>query len=332
MLVGPSGCGKTTTPQDGQPAHRADVAAGSCSTASTRRRATSPSSAAASATSSSRRASSRTRRSRRTSPRCRACSAGRRPRRRRAPRSCSRWSASSPRRYAGRYPAQLSGGERQRVGRGPGAGRRPADHAHGRAVRRGGPDRPRAAPERVPAPPGAARQDDPVRDPRHRRGDQDGRPRGGLRGRRGRRPVRAAGGDPGQPRLGLRGPVRGRRPRPQAAQPVPGRRPAAGAGRHRAGGPDGAIARRVAHEQPFEHVLLVDAEQRPDRLGPPRPADCRTGLGGRRSSPRPRSSTGGRPSRTRFSMLLDADVQAGLVVDRTGAVRGHDRRSRTSRA
>ncbi len=29
VLVGPSGCGKTTSPQDGQPAHRADVAAGS---------------------------------------------------------------------------------------------------------------------------------------------------------------------------------------------------------------------------------------------------------------------------------------------------------------
>ena len=66
----------------------------------------------------------------------------------------------------------------------PGARGRPADHAHGRAVRGRRPDRPRPPPERVPAPPGGARQDDPVRDPRHRRGDQDGRPGRGLPGRR----------------------------------------------------------------------------------------------------------------------------------------------------
>ena len=54
-----------------------------------------------------------------------------------------------------RYPAQLSGGQRQRVGRGPGARGRPAADADGRALRRDRPDQPRAAPERVPAPPAA---------------------------------------------------------------------------------------------------------------------------------------------------------------------------------
>ena len=76
--------------------------------------------------------------------------------------------------------------------RGARPGGRPAADADGRAVRRDRPDQPRAAPERVPAPPAGDPQDDRVRDPRHRRGDQDGRPdRGAAEGRQAR-PVRAA--------------------------------------------------------------------------------------------------------------------------------------------
>ncbi len=86
-------------------------------------------------------------------------------------------------------------------------------------------------------------------------------------------------------------------------------------------GDDGAIIRRVAAGQPFEHVLLVDEEQRPigwahrehlapgpitaDQVGSSSPLlDRRTTL------------------KDALSMLLDADVQAGLVVDRSGALRG----------
>ena len=58
----------------------------------------------------------------------------------------------------------------------PGARGEPRGDADGRALRRGRPDQPRAPPERVPAPPGRDPQDDPLRHPRHRRGDQDGRP------------------------------------------------------------------------------------------------------------------------------------------------------------
>ena len=86
-------------------------------------------------------------------------------------------------------------------------------------------------------------------------------------------------------------------------------------------GSDGAIARRVAHEQPFEHVLVVDEEQRPigwvhrDRL-----------TAGIISADQVESTSPLLDRRTTLkdalSMLLDADVQAGLVVDRTGAVRG----------
>ena len=68
-----------------------------------------------------------------------------------------------------RRPAAARGG-------GARARRQPRRDADGRAVRGRRPDQPRAAPERVPAPPGRGPQDDPVRHPRHRRGDQDGRP------------------------------------------------------------------------------------------------------------------------------------------------------------
>ena len=93
----------------------------------------------------------------------------------------------------------------------------PAGAADGRAVRRGRPDRARAAAGRVH--PAAARgaQDGAVRDPRPRRGGADGRPdRGVLRGRP-PRAVRRADPAAGLPRHRVRRQLRRRRPRPQAA-------------------------------------------------------------------------------------------------------------------
>ena len=58
----------------------------------------------------------------------------------------------------------------------PRARRRPAGDADGRALRGDRPDQPRAPAERIPPPAGAGPQDRPLRHPRHRRGDQDGRP------------------------------------------------------------------------------------------------------------------------------------------------------------
>ena len=86
-------------------------------------------------------------------------------------------------------------------------------------------------------------------------------------------------------------------------------------------GSDGSIARRVAAEGTFEHVLITDDRDRPvgwvhrdalttgtvsvDQVESTSPLlDRRTTL------------------KDALSMLLDADVQAGLVVDRTGALRG----------
>ena len=139
----------------------------------------------------------------------------------RARRGAARPRRPRPGRYRDRYPAQLSGGERQRVGRRPGPRGRPAGHAHGRALRRRRSDRPRAPPERVPAPPGGARQDDPVRDPRHRRGDQDGRPRRGHAGRRASSPSSGRRTRSWPAGVGVRGPLRRRRPGPQAALAEP---------------------------------------------------------------------------------------------------------------
>jgi osmoprotectant transport system ATP-binding protein len=86
-------------------------------------------------------------------------------------------------------------------------------------------------------------------------------------------------------------------------------------------GDDGTMIRRLAASDPFEYILLTDEEQRPigwihrDRL----PA-------GRLAAEHVESTTPLLDRRTTLkdalSMLLDADVQAGLVVDRTGALRG----------
>ena len=189
----------------------------------------------------------------------------------------------------------------------PRAGGRPTDHAHGRAVRRGRPDRPRAAPERVPAPPGGARQDDPVRHPRHRRGDQDGRPRRGHAGRAAPRPVRAAGRDPRRPGRRVRGPLRRRGPRPQAPL-APARRrlelrPAVTA----RVGDDAADARRrlsgghVRLPAPGRRRRPTDRLDRPGPDPAERPARRIDGRGRCR-----RCSTAGRPCKDALSMLLDA--------------------------
>jgi osmoprotectant transport system ATP-binding protein len=86
-------------------------------------------------------------------------------------------------------------------------------------------------------------------------------------------------------------------------------------------GGDGAAARRAAAETPFQYVLVTDEASRPvgwvhrDRLT--------TGVV---SADQVESTSPLLDRRTTLkdalSMLLDADVQAGLVVDRTGALRG----------
>ena len=86
-------------------------------------------------------------------------------------------------------------------------------------------------------------------------------------------------------------------------------------------GSEGTIARRLAHEGPFEHVVITDTDARPigwvhrDRLTTGAIAaeqvESTSPLLDRRTT-----------LKDALSMLLDADVQAGLVVDRAGALRG----------
>ena len=86
-------------------------------------------------------------------------------------------------------------------------------------------------------------------------------------------------------------------------------------------GSDWSAARRLAAESTFDHVLVIDESNRPigwahrDRLTSgvvaAEQVESTSPLLDRRTT-----------LKDALSMLLDADVQAGLVVDRTGALRG----------
>ena len=106
----------------------------------------------------------------------RACSAGRRTASRARVDELLELVSLDPRRDPRPLPGPALGRPAPARGRGARPGGGPAADADGRAVRRDRPDQPRAAAERVPAPAAGDPQDDRVRDPRHRRGDQDGRP------------------------------------------------------------------------------------------------------------------------------------------------------------
>ena len=86
-------------------------------------------------------------------------------------------------------------------------------------------------------------------------------------------------------------------------------------------GSDGSIARRVAAEGTFAHVLITEPGNRP--VGWVHRDTLTTGTV---TTDQVESTSPLLDRRTTLkdalSMLLDADVQAGLVVDRTGAVRG----------
>jgi osmoprotectant transport system ATP-binding protein len=86
-------------------------------------------------------------------------------------------------------------------------------------------------------------------------------------------------------------------------------------------GSDGAAARRAASQGAFEHVLVTEPGDRP--VGWVHRDALTTGIV---TADQVESTSPLLDRRTTLkdalSMLLDADVQAGLVVDRTGALRG----------
>ena len=166
----------------------------------------------------------------------------------------------------------------------PGARGGPPGDADGRAVRRDRPDQPREAAERVPPAAGGDPQDDPLRHPRHRRGDQDGRPDRGAAGGWPPGPVRDPGRAADGPRRRVRRGLRRRRSGAQAlgADARRRHRPLAGAARLRRSG------QRRGSRQARRRRGSVRARRRL------RPAAARLAVGGR-SAP----ADGRRRNRTR---------------------------------
>ena len=87
-------------------------------------------------------------------------------------------------------------------------------------------------------------------------------------------------------------------------------------------GDDAADARRRAHADPFRYLLMVDDADRPlgwvDQAHIPSSGDLDASMANPVSPLLNRRTT----LKDALSMMLDADVQAGVVVDRAGSVQG----------
>jgi osmoprotectant transport system ATP-binding protein len=87
-------------------------------------------------------------------------------------------------------------------------------------------------------------------------------------------------------------------------------------------GDDAADARRRAHEAPFHYLLLVDANRAPVGWIPEDAIPSSGVLDAAMANPVSPSVNKRTTLKDALSMMLDADVQAAIVVDRTGAVQG----------
>ena len=87
-------------------------------------------------------------------------------------------------------------------------------------------------------------------------------------------------------------------------------------------GDDAAEARRRANEAPFGYLLLVDAARAPVGWIPAGSIPAEGVLDDSHANPVSPSVNKRTTLKDALSMMLDADVQAAIVVDRTGAVQG----------
>ncbi len=87
-------------------------------------------------------------------------------------------------------------------------------------------------------------------------------------------------------------------------------------------GEDAAGARERAHAAPFGYLLLVDAERRPLGWIPEGSVPASGPLDAALANPVSPAVNKRTTLKDALSMMLDADVQASIVVDRTGAVQG----------
>ena len=87
-------------------------------------------------------------------------------------------------------------------------------------------------------------------------------------------------------------------------------------------GDDAATARARAHAAPFGYLLLVDATRQPIGWIPEDAIPTTGRLDDSHANPVSPSVNKRTTLKDALSMMLDADVQAAIVVDRTGAVQG----------
>ena len=87
-------------------------------------------------------------------------------------------------------------------------------------------------------------------------------------------------------------------------------------------GEDASGARERAHAAPFSYLLLVDAARRPIGWIPEASVPASGPLHAALANPVSPSVNKRTTLKDALSMMLDADVQASIVVDRTGAVQG----------
>ena len=230
--------------------------------------------------------------------------------------------------FADRYPSPALRRPAAARRRRPGARRGPAGHAHGRALQRRRPRRARAAAGRVPAPAGRARQDDPLRHPRHRRGGQARRP--------GRRAARRGARSPSsrrratllaRPARTTSWPTSSAATAATAASASAGTLPLASSRSDRPAVMPGEQRSRPSRDG-AAWVLVVDEDRRPLGWVEPRPRRAARSAEERLNRGGTVAQVDGLGPRAVLDAALSSPIGRGVVVDGDGVLRRHRHRRR----